>query len=261
MRHLVASTEQVQNQMGKIYVLANQMGELAINQTNMSAQVAGMQGRIDSIDSRLIKVEEGNKDAPSSQAHPSTNGWGDMPRAPAASTSPLPPSPSSTPQAYDHSDRPMDPSVLRISNNQNKIALGAVGDAFADFFETINRSRDKFTIEGPELGNNSTLELMGTVAEAARRVQYILCAAKKDDGPPPKYWQFQAEDPSGELFPVLLNGDKNGHLQKLEGVTKRLCSSIKGKHPELLVCVRRSEGLLAINYKKFVYLDSQSIVY
>ena len=57
-QHLVASTEQVQNQVGKIDVLANKMSELAINQSNMSAQVVGMEGRIDSIDSRFIKLEE-----------------------------------------------------------------------------------------------------------------------------------------------------------------------------------------------------------
>ena len=135
-QHFFVTTEHVQSQMGKIDILAKKMSEMAINQSNMSAQVAGMEGRIDTIDSRLIKLDEGNKDAPVSQAHPSTNAWGDMPCAPAASTSTLPaPAPlPNTPKVYSHWDRPMDPTILRISTNKHKVALGAVGDAFAYFW-------------------------------------------------------------------------------------------------------------------------------
>ena len=65
----------------------------------------------------------------------------------------------------------MDPIVLRVSTNQNKVALGAVWDAFAEFIQITHTPSHKSLIEGPNVGNQFTIELMGTVAEAAKRAQ------------------------------------------------------------------------------------------
>lgn len=53
-QHLVASTAQVQNQVGRI-VLGNKIGELAINEISMPAHMACRERRIDS---RLIRLAE-----------------------------------------------------------------------------------------------------------------------------------------------------------------------------------------------------------
>ena len=143
-------------------------------------------------------------------------------------------------------------TVLKVSTDQHKVALEAVGDAFSEFSEIINLSSHKFFIDGPSVGSLFSIELMGTVAEAIRRAKHIRRSVKTKDGPPPTYRQLQARDPNCKLVAVFLNGDKNGHMPKLGGVTKRLCAFIKSKHPDLQVYSVRSEGFPTINYKKFV---------
>ena len=237
-QHLVATTQHVQSQMGKIDILPNKMSEMAINQSNMSAQVAGMKGRIDTIDSRFVKLEEGSKDAPVSQAHPSTNAWGDVPCAPAASTSTLPaPAPlPNTPKVYSHWDRPMDPTILRISTNKHKVALGAVGDAFAKFFETINLSHDRFAIHGPDLGSNSTLELMGRVPGATKWVQRILRAVKKDGGPPPEYCISRPRIPAITLSKFFSTGTKMVTFKNLRVSPSVSVHSLRGRNQTSSIC-------------------------
>ena len=66
------------------------------------------------------------------------------------------------------------------------------------------------------------------------------------------YWSFSTKDPSGNIVLAFLNGDKNGHTQKLEGATKRLAALIRSKYPGLLFKARRTEGFLNINFKEFV---------
>ena len=77
----------------------------------------------------------------------------------------------------------------------------------------------------------------------------MLRSVKKDDD---TYWSFSTKDPSGNIVPAFLNGDKNGHAQKLEGATKRLAALIRKKYPGLLFEARRTEGFLSINFKEFV---------
>ena len=145
-QHFLASADQVQNQMGKIGVLVSKTDQLVFNQTSTSAQVVGMKGSLDSFHSRLIELEEGPKDRPPNQASSSTSVRGDMSCATAASPATIPTQPSSSPEAYTHWDRPMDSTDLRAGTNQNKVALGAVGDAFADFFQIINLPSDRYFV-------------------------------------------------------------------------------------------------------------------
>ena len=70
--------QQIYSKVGKIDEISVKLGELSVNQTNTSTQLAGVEGRLDSIDSRIIKLEEANT------ASSSNNVWGDMPSAPAA---------------------------------------------------------------------------------------------------------------------------------------------------------------------------------
>ena len=52
-----------------------------------------------------------------------------------------------------------------------------------------------------------------------------------------------------------MNGDKNGHIQKLEGVTKRFHAHLKNAAPGTPVYARRSEGLLTSNYRRFIVVS------
>ena len=101
----------------------------------------------------------------------------------------------------------MDPTVLRVSTNRNKVLL-EVGDVFAESLQTIHLPTEEYSVEGADLGNQYTIKLMGTVAEATERAQYIFQGVRKDDGPPPIYWQVQATDPSGKLVCVSLIGTR-----------------------------------------------------
>ena len=83
-----------------------------------------------------------------------------------------------------------------------------MGDAFIEFVDTGNVKSDKYIIDGPDVGSQCAIELIGSVAQATKLAQYILGSVKKEDGPPPACWQFQAVDPSGISVPICLNGDK-----------------------------------------------------
>ena len=67
----------------KIDVLSERMGEMVVNQTNTSKHLAGVESRLDSLDARVIMLED-NKSMPAS----SSKRWGEMPEAgiPRAST-------------------------------------------------------------------------------------------------------------------------------------------------------------------------------
>lgn len=53
-------------------------------------------------------------------------------------------------------------------------ALAAVGDAFKDSSDTINVSPENYEMDGPDVGPQFATELVGIVAEATKRAQYIL---------------------------------------------------------------------------------------
>ena len=229
--------------------------------------MAGVEGRTDSIDSRLIALESAAS-LPPPPPPPSTNGWGDVPNNNSQSsnwngevpTSPpnFPSHASSTPRDASHWDRLSNPTILRINSNKNKVSLEAVKAAFAEFFESINLKSEHFSFEGPEVGSQFSIDIIGTMASAAKRAKYILQHVKKEDGGPTGpavYWQFQALDVSGHGVPIYLNGDKNGRIQKLEGVTKRFHAHLKSAAPGTPVYARRSEGLLTSNFRRFVVVS------
>lgn len=54
----------MQRQVLKIDDSSNRMCEFAINQSNTSAQLAGVEGRMENLDTRLIKLEGNSKVEP-----------------------------------------------------------------------------------------------------------------------------------------------------------------------------------------------------
>ena len=213
---MAASVQQLvvsgQAQAEVIINLNGKMSELAVNQSNTSVLVAGVEGRIDSIDSRLIALEAAAS-LPSPQPPPSTNVWGEVPNNNSQSSNwtrevPTPPpnvplQTSSIP--ISHWDRLSNPTILRINSNENKVSLEAVKVAFAEFFESINLKSEHYSFDGPEVGSQFSIDITGTMAFAAKRAKYILQHVKKEDGGPngpAVYWQFQALDVSGHGVPI-----------------------------------------------------------
>ena len=94
------------------------------------------------------------------------------------------------------------------------------------FFDTLNVSPDDYEIDGPEVGSQFSSEWLGIVTEATKRAQYVLRSVRKDDN---SYWKFSAQDPTGHTVPFLLDGDRNGHTQKMEGASRRLSAVIQRK--------------------------------
>ena len=138
-KQLCATTQQMQAQVGNIDDLSQRTGELPVNQSNSTAHIAEIEGRIDSLDPRVVELEDDAKAAkaePVVQSAPSS-AWDGLPSA-AASPSFPPSPPTSAPRVFIHWDRPIDPTILRVNSNQNRISLSSVGDAFKEFAESFN---------------------------------------------------------------------------------------------------------------------------
>ena len=253
MQQMLKSQEKVQSQVGKIDEISVKLGELSVNQTNTSTQLAGVEGRLDSIDSRIIKLEEANT------ASSSNNVWGDMPSAPAAQPAhpphvwgsrekgsssfaqgsggafiPTPPN-----QVVPAFEKPGRPNVLQC-NTQDGVLI--TRDVVHKFFS--DALADKGLACELEVGGRFDtgkrfavfLNAPGCVGEECVK---SLLRSKKVDG---KWREFFVVSPSNAQVQIHFDEDKGPRQIKLEITTHKFTKVLKAKYGEDKFYCRKDAG-------------------
>ena len=237
----------------KIDVLSERMGEMVVNQTNTSKHLAGVESRLDSLDARVIMLED-NKSMPAS----SSKRWGEMPEAgiPHASTfgsahphhvwgskergasgSAFPPTPPNGSSLLF--DRPGRPHVIQC-NTQDGVLVTKV--VVQEFFQKALVDKGLAC----ELVVNcrfDTDKRFTVVFNAPGNVGYecvqSLLRSKKKDG---QWREFFVASPSSAQVQLHFDPDKGPKQVKLEITTQKFTKILKGKYGEAKFYCRKDAG-------------------
>ena len=172
---------------------------------------------------------------------PAGNAWGLSPypqqrlfnaSSPVPSFGPYSPPAFSSPSAASSSnpfDRPIDPTILKISCG-TMVNRTDAAKLFTTIAEESGITAPNFDAEGPALSSTVVIRMAGEAATAARYVRQILESQKKSKT---EWKKYNIRDASGGLVPCYINPDKNNRTIKGEIALRRVHGSLKRLHPEL----------------------------
>ena len=223
-----ALLQSLNKKVDKIDALSDQLSELAVNQKNTTAQIKGVENRLDGLDARIIKLEA----APASSSNdplppeygpaPTPHVWGSRERGTFVA-----PRPQAT-LPFEGFDRAHRPYCLSCNAHDNvKFAKSTAKEFFVKLLESKGL-KVEFDIDGQfELGKKFRLTFQGPGSVPIETVQCLLRARKGSDG---KWLHFTIKDPDGTDVKFYWDEDKSPKSIKRETITNKFCNMLRERY-------------------------------
>ena len=218
----------------KIDAISDNMSELAINQVNTNTQLSGVEGRLDGLDARVIKLEEKQANTAASSNDPQTHVYGAAHPHHAWVSKEMgshsgPQSSGSTPtlpyEGFDHAHRP---SVLSCNAHGDVQFTKTVARVFFDKLLEDKGLKVEYDFDGQfELGKKFRLTFNGSGTVPVETAQCLLRARKGPDG---KRKHFTFKDPDGNDIQLYFDEDKSPKSIKRESITNKFCNMLRGNY-------------------------------